>query len=112
MRGTCSSTGIPGGGSPTIAALRQALRDQAGRPARHDKAQAGDVMGRPHAVLIGQKFGRLTVVEKDGYDAHKHIVWRCRCECGGQTFASTNALRSGNSRTCGCSKRMPHACRA
>jgi hypothetical protein len=42
--------------------------------------------------LRGQKLGRLTVIERDGPDSHGHMIWRCRCNCGGQTFAATGAL--------------------
>jgi hypothetical protein len=66
-------------------------------------------MGAARAKLVGQKFGRLTVVERDGVDAHKHMIWRCRCECGGQTFVATDGLRRGYTRTCGCSKRLRYA---
>ena len=69
-------------------------------------------MGAARAKLVGQKFGRLTVVEREGYDAHKHVIWRCRCECGGQTWAATDNLRRGYTRTCGCGKRVPHVLRA
>lgn len=63
---------------------------------------------RPQRLdLRGQKFGRLTVAERDGADGHGHVIWRCRCECGGQTFADGGNLRRGGVRSCGCSKRLP-----
>lgn len=51
--------------------------------------------------LTGKTFGRLTVLEyvetikKDAY-------WRCRCECGSLKITSSNALRTGHTRSCGC----------
>jgi len=54
--------------------------------------------------LIGQKFGRLTVIspaEKKG----KHYRWNCMCECGGATIAATTSLRQGNTKSCGCYQR-------
>jgi len=58
--------------------------------------------------LIGQKFGRLTVVEKLDSRASnrsgKMRYWRCECECGsGITLEfPTGRLTSGNVKSCGC----------
>lgn len=50
--------------------------------------------------LIGQKFGRLTVLEaaprRNGY-----AMWLCRCDCGGTSVRRTGALRHG-AVSCGC----------
>lgn len=51
--------------------------------------------------LIGQKFGRLEVVSKDG-SKQGRVYWNCRCECGNDTTASTTQLKSGNTKSCGC----------
>lgn len=52
--------------------------------------------------LIGQKFGRLTVVaEAPNYKSGK-ARWRCVCDCGGETITATNQLRSGRTKSCGC----------
>jgi hypothetical protein len=58
--------------------------------------------------MVGQQFGRLTVVEpgetrksKSGVSRH---FWRCRCACGSETFADRQSLRTGNTRSCGCLK--------
>lgn len=55
--------------------------------------------------LIGQKFGRLLV-----YDAapdiqrqtHKKSAWKCKCICGNYIIVPTCALKSGNTKSCGC----------
>ena len=53
--------------------------------------------------LTGQKFGRLTVIERAGKTAHgEHAKWLCRCECGNVITAASNNLRSGNTTSCGC----------
>lgn len=53
--------------------------------------------------LTGQKFGRLTVIERCGKDTNgKNVLWLCSCECGGQTKTSTGHLRSGHTQSCGC----------
>ena len=51
--------------------------------------------------LIGQRFGRLTVVERDGTDG-KNALWLCHCDCGRTTRSTTSHLRSGHSQSCGC----------
>ena len=47
--------------------------------------------------LAGQVFGRLTVT--------KHVVasyWETKCECGNVQIVKSQALRNGNTRSCGC----------
>ena len=51
--------------------------------------------------LIGQRFGRLTVIEKIGTKNSK-VMWKCKCDCGNYTESSTSSLRKGDSRSCGC----------
>jgi hypothetical protein len=52
--------------------------------------------------LTGQVFGRLTVIECSYINARRNLVWRCRCECGGETEVPGSTLTSGNTRSCGC----------
>lgn len=54
--------------------------------------------------LIGQKFGRLTVVEFCGIKDHA-ARWKCVCDCGLVVIAKANSLRSGNTKSCGCLRR-------
>lgn len=51
--------------------------------------------------LIGQKFGRLTVVEQVEYK-NKKVYWLCKCKCGNFCKVPTGNLRSGNTTSCGC----------
>ena len=53
--------------------------------------------------LIGQRFGKLTVIERIGPNHHKAVVWLCQCDCGGTAKAQTGDLRKGKVKTCGCS---------
>lgn len=55
--------------------------------------------------LTGQKFGKLTVVERVG-SRKGSVTWRCTCECGGEAIVTSNCLRTGSTKTCGCSKRF------
>lgn len=52
--------------------------------------------------ITGQKFGRLTPVEKAGRDSRGEIIWRCLCDCGNYTEALSSNIRSGKTSSCGC----------
>lgn len=54
--------------------------------------------------LTGRKFGKLTVIEEVGRDKLNSKLWRCKCECGGETVATTGNLTSGKYKGCGCEK--------
>jgi hypothetical protein len=54
--------------------------------------------------LTGSKFGRLTVICRDGSTIQGKPLWRCRCICGKETHVSTMDLKTGNTRSCGCYK--------
>lgn len=50
--------------------------------------------------ILGQVFGRLTVVAEAPKDGR---MWcSCRCACGKETSVSANQLRTGKTRSCGC----------
>lgn len=54
--------------------------------------------------LIGQRFGKLTVIEYVGKieERNNANVWKCLCDCGNTTFATTSALKSSHIKSCGC----------
>ena len=53
--------------------------------------------------LIGQVFGRLTVVEKiKRTKKGERIKWFCRCSCGNETCVVGTDLVSGHTQSCGC----------
>lgn len=58
--------------------------------------------------LIGERFGRLVVVEQlEDYvrrDGSRQHVWRCICDCGNEIHTTTMNLRSGDTKSCGCYK--------
>lgn len=58
--------------------------------------------------LIGQKYNRLTVIQKSTA-VHKSdaVSWDCICDCGKQTTATSYELRSGHKKSCGCLKQAP-----
>lgn len=60
------------------------------------------------AKLVGKRFGRLTVIERAGTHKFGFAIWRCQCDCGNETTATTGALRSGHKGSCGCWARDVH----
>lgn len=53
--------------------------------------------------LIGQKFGRLTVLSYYGKNKSRNSLWVCQCECGNITKPIINShLTRGDVRSCGC----------
>jgi group I intron endonuclease len=70
-------------------------------------ALKGKHMGTDHQRidLLGQQFGRLTVVGYTGKNSRGEAVWHARCTCGGEKDIIGSVLRGGRSRSCGCLKR-------
>lgn len=54
--------------------------------------------------LIGQTFGKLTVLSEAEKATDGRIQWHCLCECGQNAIVSTASLRSGHTKSCGCYK--------
>jgi len=52
--------------------------------------------------LVGERFGMLTVVKRDGRNSSNHVTWECVCDCGETSIATGNNLSSGHSKSCGC----------
>jgi hypothetical protein len=51
--------------------------------------------------LTGQKFGRLTVIEK-AFKKNRTYFWWCLCECGNKKTVEGNKLKSKHTQSCGC----------
>lgn len=52
--------------------------------------------------LIGQRFGRLTVIKKLPLRKSKNVMWECLCDCGNTHKVATTHLRKGAIESCGC----------
>lgn len=52
--------------------------------------------------LSGQRFGRLTAVERTNKRKGSSYLWRCQCDCGRSCTVTAYMLTSGNVRSCGC----------
>jgi hypothetical protein len=57
--------------------------------------------------LTGQKFGHLTVLYDTGIRKNRQVVWECECDCEAHTRRQVvgQALRSGHTTSCGCSRK-------
>ena len=56
----------------------------------------------------GNRYGSLTVLGY-AYNKNKEAFWSCKCDCGNTAVISGHNLRSGNTKTCGCSHHnRPH----
>ena len=55
--------------------------------------------------LVGQKLGRLTVLEDVGRTKHGGVIWKCLCECGNIVEVVAGNLQSGTTKSCGCYNR-------
>lgn len=53
-------------------------------------------------TLVGQKFGRLTVIARRLPNQRGNARWLCHCDCGVEKVAKSGDLRSGHTRSCGC----------
>lgn len=50
----------------------------------------------------GIRYGRLVATSKAENSRSGRIRWNCTCDCGNSVVVQTNALVSGNTRSCGC----------
>ena len=51
--------------------------------------------------LVGQKFGRLTVIER-AENKNGRVAWICKCDCGKFTTVISKTLVNGDTKSCGC----------
>lgn len=54
--------------------------------------------------IVGQKFGKLTVLEIDEATSIKknRVFWKCKCDCGNITSIYSSNLINGITKSCGC----------
>lgn len=43
--------------------------------------------------LVGEIFGKLTVIKREGKNKDNRALWTCKCECGNKVTVSTEALK-------------------
>lgn len=61
-------------------------------------------MGNNSIDLVGQKFGRLTVIREQGRTKSGSMIWECQCSCEKKTVKNISSanLRRGHTTSCGC----------
>ena len=59
---------------------------------------------RQKCNLIGEKFGRLTVLSRAPNDKNGRSMWYCECDCGSEEIKAyrQDHLKSGATTSCGC----------
>jgi len=55
--------------------------------------------------IIGNKYGKLTVLELIDSNNKSKTRYLCKCECGNLHETSGDSLRGGKSKSCGCLKK-------
>lgn len=55
----------------------------------------------PIKDVSGQRFGRTTAMQQDGFMGGQ-AAWLCRCDCGTMHRTTGGRLRSGTTKSCGC----------
>lgn len=61
-------------------------------------------------IDTGTRYGNLVVLSraKDRVypSGRRETMWKCKCDCGGETITAESRLKSGKTRSCGCKKRQ------
>ena len=52
--------------------------------------------------LIGNRYGRLVVIERADNGKHGNAQWVCLCDCGRSTTVPARDLKRGHTTSCGC----------
>lgn len=55
--------------------------------------------------MTGQRFGRYTVLARNGVSANGMAAWLCKCDCGKEKTVIGSNLRAGKIVSCGCYQR-------
>lgn len=51
--------------------------------------------------LTGTKIDKLTILEK-APSRHRHVYWKCQCDCGNECDIDSYLLRHSHTQSCGC----------
>ena len=52
--------------------------------------------------LVGERFGRLTVIKDIGNTTYGKSLWLCKCDCGNEKAVSSSNLKNKSIQSCGC----------
>lgn len=62
-------------------------------------------MPQPLIDMSGERYGRLTVIKRDGSTKQGKPLWLCLCDCGNYTHVPRKRLIHGSTISCGCYRR-------
>lgn len=51
---------------------------------------------------LGQKFGRITIIEITKKRIRRHVAVKCLCDCGGEGIFDLSQIKAGRINSCGC----------
>lgn len=57
--------------------------------------------------LTGRRFGKLTVIKREGANRNGSATWLCNCDCGNKKVACGRELVNGDTSSCGCARHNP-----
>lgn len=71
------------------------------------KTKSCGCLQNEHEDLLGDRYGRLTVVAYDGKRKRKSTTgykhyWLCKCDCGNEKVVEAYSLKTGRISSCGC----------
>lgn len=66
---------------------------------------AYDKYRKSRDMMIGQKYGNLTVLKYAGVKIVEYHMMECICECGNIKIVNVNKLRDSKTTSCGCARR-------
>lgn len=52
--------------------------------------------------LVGQRYGKLIVLDNAGRNSKGRFLWLCQCDCGNTKTVETSRLTAGRTTNCGC----------
>lgn len=62
-----------------------------------------DIMGpKLYRDITGLRSGRLLAIEPTDQRMHRQVLWRCKCDCGGETYVTTTDFLNKHVMSCGC----------
>ena len=68
-----------------------------------EKETGGQCTCSRSGIQIGDRFGRLVILNRDlTKQGEGRVYWNCQCDCGNVVSLSGKTLKSGNTRSCGC----------
>jgi len=66
----------------------------------NQKNRAGQTL--PQIDIVGQTYGKLTVLKYNSGSRTKKATWACKCDCGGMAHVIGANLKNGTTKSCGC----------